>query len=353
MKYDLEIVVPVSNNKRTDDFKKYGIINIKDRKVLVTTITSGSKIEDTGGWPSGVDVRSAHYSDTNYVANVYRNFLELERNGECRWIMKIDDDSSTDVDAIVEKLDMFYDHREKLYLASSMVKFGELCYEGPIIHGPENELKELYLPVFGDVFLEFDHEIESCVMSQAGLSHIISDPKAKSFLEARCAHLGGVTDTALAFASIIAKLHPTRFPFSTHLPMINKFSVFGGKINHIHMIARIANGENFGENERCGEVQYLALTRAIDGVMTKVEEKISGRKFLLETETELKTYEFRKNRTLKIKFDEKNYIWVEFEGEICIFYDAREIYKKFTIKDGNLIESRLEEEEEQIVLKPL
>jgi hypothetical protein len=338
MKYDLELVVPVSlkYEYRIEDFKKYGIFNVKNRRVLVTMLTTGDEIEDSGGWPEGVESRIIHNNNGHYVANIYKNFLDGDR--DARWIMKLDDDSSTDIDGMLFNLDRLYDHEEKYYLATSPTEFGHISAQGPVMHGAEEELKHLYEPIFGDIFVEMHHEIESCVISNAGLRHILSNEKARKFLEKRCKYMNGVGDTALAFASIISKLHPLNLPFSTNLPLINRFSPFGGNLNHIHLVSREPEGDNFSW-ERCGKIQYEALARAIEGTKTEKENAVSGKKFILETEQELTLYEFKENRTARIKFDEETYIWLEYEDEIVLCRNGNEIHRKFKIaENGDLRE---------------
>lgn len=345
MEYDLEIVVPISSRYpgRIDDFKKYGVFNAKKSKVLVTLILSGEQISNADeGWPEGIKAQCVNFDTDDYVSNVYRYFLDKEP--QARWTMRIDDDSCTDVEGLIKNLDSFYDSDQKFYLGSSLSELGSCA-----MHGPEVIHRRLYREFFGDMYLKIKHEIECCVISHSGLKHIFSDEAARKFMKKRCELSGGAIDVALAFASSISKLWPVDLPFASYLPEINNFSTFGGYLNHIHMTARSEEGENF--QERCGSAQFTALVRSIDDTKTKKEAMIEEKKFIMETENDLRLYEFRKDRSARIKFDERTYIWVDFEDEICLFADSENVFQRFSVdEDGNLIGGG---EGEELVLRPM
>lgn len=318
MEYDLEMVVPVSSKyrDRLEDFKRYGVVNVKDRRVLVSLLTSGEKIyglED--GWPDGVDPKTVFNEGDDYVANVYGYFLgAIPRS---RWIMKLDDDSCTDVDGLLENLDKFYDSEERFYLGSSLTRF---------IGGREGVMGDFYETFFGKIFLKLQHEIECCVLSHVGLEHILSSDQSRKFLENRVGMKGGATDIALAFAAALSKLYPVDLPFSSHFPLLNEFSLFGGSLNHIHLVSRVRAGDNFNEWERCGAVQYEALTKRIENSYSDTERALFGKKFIMETERELRLMEFMENGLVRIKFDDRRYLWCESDGEIKLFCDPRDVY---------------------------
>jgi hypothetical protein len=344
MKYDLEIVTPITSKypKRLDDFKKHGIFNVAGRRVLLTPILSGEDIEELlEGWADGVEVKPARFKSEDYVSNVHKHFLEKEP--EARWIMRVDDDSCTDVDGLIKNLDHFYDSEQKFYLGSSLSDI-ESC----AMHGPEVIHRNMYREFFGEMYLKIRHEIECCVVSSVGLKHILSHDKAKKFMKRRSEVVGGAIDVALSFASSLSKLWPIDLPFATYLPQINKFSTFGGYLNHIHMISRTSDGENF--HERCGETQFEALVKSIEGSKTEKELMIEGRKFVMESNEELRLFEFRKDRSARIKFDENTYAWAEVNDRICLFSNATEVFMWLEFEDGHLVKRG---ESEDFVLRPI
>jgi hypothetical protein len=344
MKYDLEIVVPVTSKfkERVEDFKRYGILNTEKFKILLTPLMSGENIpgiED--GWGAGVFARAVFFESKDFVSNLYKYFLD--REAESKWIMKLDDDSCTDIEDLISNLERFYSSDEKMYLATSLSRF---------VGGKEFELRGLYEKFFGKSFIHFHHEIEMAIISHSGLKCIQSNKESVDFLKERCELTGGATDLALAYAATLAKMPPITCPFSTHFPLINQMTVFGGHLNHIHLVSRVRQGDNFSENDRCGELQYEALARAIDGKMNEIERSICGKKFVMETDHELRLYEFYPDRTARIKFDCMKYIWLENEGKIHMFCDPRDIRVTLELQEDGSLKGEIDEGQE-ILLRPL
>lgn len=347
MKYDLEIVIPVTSRykERLEDFKKYGLINVAERKILVTLLMSAENIDGLEeGWGSGIVAKSIGLEGGDYVSNLYGYFLN--REPESRWIMKLDDDSCTDIEGLLSNMDRLYSSDEKTYVATSLASFEHVA-----IGGRENELAHLYEKTFGRFFAKYQHEIEMSAVSHVGLKHIQSCEASRNFLEERCRQTGGATDVALPYSSILAKMPPVNFPFSSHFPLINQFSIFGGHLNHIHLVSRAREGDNFPEHERCGELQYEALARAISGEMNDIEKSISGKKFVMESEHELRLYAFYPNRTARVKFDQETYIWLESQGKIHMFCESKDIRASLTPNDDGSLKGFFYDQE--LILKPI
>lgn len=338
MEYDIEIIVPlcVKLADRIEDFKKYGIFNTSGRRVLVTAVLSDDEeiegLED--GWREGVELRTRRNKCPDHVSNLYRFYADLRPEDlKSRWIMRIDDDSCNDIGGLMENLDMLYDWEDKCYL-------GDLNDFSCAISSKEGEVYPEYrhmLGKMGGISRLLKNEVECGIISRAGILHMLKNKKCMNLIRQRSELRGGYTDCVVALAAAMCKLHPVQCPFISHLPKINEFSIFGGNLNHIHMVSRQQKGENFQDWERCGDVQYHALMKSIDGEMSDNEKRISGKRMLMETENELRTYEFHEDRTLKIKFDERKYIWVEHEGLIKIFCDPREVEMSFKNKDSGLV----------------
>lgn len=348
IKYDLEMVIPVSSKyrNRLEDFKKYGVVNVRDAKVLLTLICSGEEIEGLDkGWPEDISIREIKNECREYAANTYRYFLEIVP--ESRWIMKIDDDSCTDVNGLLENLDRFYDSEENFYLAASISR-----YENCAGCGPENQHRSLYHQTLGSVFTKLQHEMECCVLSHSAIKRILSCKNSVDFLHERCSLQGGATDVALAFASSLCKLYPIDLPFASHLPAIDQFSLFGGHLNHIHLVSRDRAGDNFNEFDRCGPVQYEALVQKVEGVFSENEKHLIGKKFIMETEHELRLLEFRDDRTARIKFDHRTHVWVESEGRIHLFCDPREIQLSLRIETSGVL-SGIDNEGRELMFQPV
>jgi hypothetical protein len=352
MEYDIEIIVPfcIKLADRIEDFKKYGIFNTSGRKVLVTAVLSNNEeIEGLeGGWHEGVDFRIRKNKCPDHVSNLYKFYADLKPEElKSRWIMRIDDDSCNDISGLIENLDMLYDWEDKCYL-------GDLDYLSRALYRNEKEAYLEYKHMLGNlerVSYLLKNEIECGIISHKGIMHMLKNTKCMNLIRQRSELRGGYGDCVLALAAALCKFHPVHCPFLSHLPLINEFSLFGGHRNHIHMISRKKKGENFQDHERCGEVQYCAITKSIDGIMSDNEKRISGKRMLMETDNELRVYEFKEDRSLKIKFDERKYIWVEHEGLIKVFRDPREIEISFK-NEGSILVGE-QRDGKKIELKPI
>lgn len=333
MTYDLEVIVPVCSRfaQRIEDFKRYGLVNIKNRKVLVNTIASNENIEGIDeGWPKGVDVNFIKSDCPDHISNLYKFYVNLNPDAlKAKWLIRLDDDSCTDVDGLLSNLDLFYDWTDKHYLGD-LNDFAWAVRVGEVY----DEYKHL-LGEYEKVAMLLKNEIECGVISHGGLVHILNNEKAMSLLRHRSELRGGHGDCVVALAAALAKFYPTNCPFITHHPLIDEFSLFGGVKNHIHLIARSKEGENFPKAEaHC----FTIITKVVDNNPTEMEKKIAGSRFLIETEDDLKIYEFNSNYGVKVKFEDHIFNWMEYDGSLVIL-DRGNIVSRISIQEnGDLLD---------------
>ncbi len=237
--YDIEIIVAFHGGgkylQRFEDFKKYGLLNIGNHKVLCTAICE--EIEGLkDGWPEGVDVNhylNPHVNPARKLYDYYANY-PIENVDNIRWSAKFDDDSVTDISGLIETLDKEYDYKKSCYFITEM---------NSNIRGPEKGIMENL--GYGHLFIHGGsiwHEWEGCVLSQKALRQILSCPKAVELLVARSTHLDlGPSDICLGCAAKIAGVFAADVYFLSRHPYIGDFSIFGGHLNHIHFVARDIN----------------------------------------------------------------------------------------------------------------
>lgn len=307
--YDVEFVVPVCSKymDRIDDFKKYGLVNIKDRRVLLTLILSAEQIEGLKeGWPEGVVPNAVENERPNFVSNVYRYFLDSPKRS--RWIVKMDDDSCTDVDGLLANLDEFYEWEEPCYLANCPHTY----------KGPEASLSDLYKKHIGNNFVFLSNEIECSIFTNVTLNKIRENERSYKFLKERSDMTGGVTDVAMAHACFLAKIPVARFPFSSNLPLVQDFSLVGSHLNHIHLIKRNKFGENNSDSK---ELNFFFLTKIVDKKMTEIENNMVGKKILIESEVEMFLVKFNSDYTATLKPRSRRVLWMEHEGTLMIFFE--------------------------------
>lgn len=339
MEYDLGVVMPVCGKflDRLEDFKKYGLVNIKDRKIILYLVLSNDHIEGLElGWDKNITVRIVENDCPNYISNIYRFYAQLEQV-EARWMTKVDDDSCTDVDGLLSNLDEFYDSDRDFYLGASLANFKAA------LEGEEGTLYPEYAHMLGN-YKRFapslKNEIECGVVSCTAMKRILAEKRSLDFIKFRSKFYGGYTDCVISIAAAMIKIYPLDCPFLTHLPLLNNFSLVGGVFNHIHLISRDIVGENFYW-ERASKENYILLTKIIDKTPSEIESSLVGSKFLLDTDHALRTYEFKENHILKAKFEGHNYMWMEHEQSIYII-NGNELIHKLTLNpDGDLFDGRI------------
>lgn len=275
------------------------------------------------------------YENKDYVQNVYRFFLNFDyENFESPWLLKIDDDSCTDIGGLLYNLDKFYRSDESIYLGSSVQPLVGGSPERPCIVEYAKELGE-----YANIVEFLHHEIECCLISNKAIKTILGNSQVNSMLLKRTKIEYGATDVFLAFCSAVAKIYPVDCPFLTHLPLIENFSIFGGIKNHIHMISRDKASENFCDQYKPDSSMFDFLIRAIQEKNTELEKSIENSKFFCDKEDTIELIKFQSNHRLKIKFDNSPMIWMEIDGFICIFKDGMYNRKFEVLPDGSLYEN--------------
>jgi hypothetical protein len=63
---------------------------------------------------------------------------------------------------------------------------------------------------------------------------------------------------------------------------------------------------------------YEIFTKMVDGTRSELERSVSGSKYILENDRELRMYYFG-DLSLKIKFEDRALLWHEKDGEVHVF----------------------------------
>jgi len=322
--YDIEILVSICKKyeQRFRDFKKYGIINVKNKKVLVNLLVErDDKIDDLeSGWHSGVDVNVVRLGG-NYVTNTFNFFVNNidVSNPRSRWVMKCDDDSYTDIDGLIKNLEDYYDYRKPFYLGANLKYF-----DG----GPEISFVNKYWDLmhnYKKIHRSLKHEMEACIWSIPAIKNMLENERSLALLKRRGEIEEGATDVCFAFASALIKQYPIDCPFLTFHPNINDFSLFGLERrdrqikNHIHMISRDGYGENFKVHDK---LKFSLISQFLEETKDPIKEKICNKKYILELQNEIKIYKFNENNTVNIKSGNQNWLWCsrnEEKEEVVLF----------------------------------
>jgi len=330
--FDLDVIVPVCGKflQRIEDFKRYGLANRRGRSVRVNLIVSGEKIEGLdSGWGDGVDVRIVNSQSKEYVANIYGYYLSIDtRSVDFRWLIRLDDDSITDVDGLVSNLDLFYDHNEAWHL-------GDLTHFQGSLNGQEGHVYPKYKALLGEyerIAPVMRSEIECGVMSKGAVERVLSPGSpSRALVERRASLSGGYGDCVMAIASGISRVYPVDCPFITHLPLIHEFSLLGGLRNHIHQVSRSPERENFWGG--ASAEGFALLIKAIEGNPTELERSLFGKRLVVEGEDFIRIVDFLEGYRARVKLDQREFHWCEF-GDKIVVMGSGEVIHRIKVEEG-------------------
>lgn len=338
-KYDIEIIIPISLNgkyaQRLIDFKKIGLLNVKDKKVLMTLLTGTEKSKLwENKWPENVDVRAIPGATDQETSKTYAHFSSLTSEDiQSRWIAKIDDDTANDISNLVDKLDQEYDCEREYYVVTEL-RSEQHKYE-------DNLLRSMGFNRWFDLKCKMWHELEGCIVSQAALKRIISNGMAMEFMRKRSLIPQGYNDYALACAAKICKIYPVDAYFMSRHPLIGEFSLFGGHLSHIHEISHDKNFHNL-------DLLKKMVDNNLDGKDTEIYTNIVNQEFAFQTTVGIFIITLEENGLIKGKVGSK--IW-RITGDNLEFLanNGQTICTFNNFKDFNLISGYYEDTRNAVV----
>jgi hypothetical protein len=236
-KYDLEILTPVSlkgvYSKRLHYFLKNGLRNFRDHKVLINLLIGTESFPELEyKFPANVEVRKVKSEVCHHAAKVY-DFYSNYNFDQSKWIMRIDDDSITDIDRIVgflsdldcEKCYYFVGHLYNNHMSNGDIELTLGLLEK---YGKLEKLKE-----------EYSHEVEVAIYSNGTFKKVLEENRKE--ILGRSKIEVGYTDQFFCFLSKICGIFPSPVSFLSSEPDIQRF--IEGSLAHIHKIAPDRNQE--------------------------------------------------------------------------------------------------------------
>lgn len=278
------------------DFKKYGFLNLKDKKVKFTLVSSQTenfkKDQIYSNWtcqPEEIIYLKSPFEDApSKIHWYYLNYLKKDRE-LARWWIKIDDDTANNVSEIINELDKEYDWKDDYYIGTYIH-----CCTSHFEHNVIKSTKIKNVP--------YAHEWEMCVVSHSALQKITDSCYFNNVLIERLKDKGGWGDRILAVISILEKIHPIDNYFLSYDCPLNNFSILTGKhIHHIHF-------QNTPENK--GKFEFY---KSILNLNQK--EKIMKWKYF----NDQKEKEIKMNNDGIILFNDSHWgLWTEYNGNIFL-----------------------------------
>jgi hypothetical protein len=249
--YDLEIIIPVdlSNEiiaKRFEDFAEFGFFNYEKLNIkLFLMASNNTKEEDLKSlekkFPETFDISSIITPYRHVAQRIMYYYSDLIKQDTAKWYMRIDEDSLTDLAALMKNLENEFDHTRDFYIV------GEVNRDISDI-----ERKILYFlgyKCFYDKIQGHDlrdapaHEFEISITSNEAMKRILNNENCQKFFQIRKEFAEGVGDHTLCLSALMEKIYPISVRFLTYHPNATQFSTFGGVHNHIHHISFDRNPE--------------------------------------------------------------------------------------------------------------
>lgn len=242
--FDLEILLPVHPTgkwlERLESFRRFGLLGGEQRRVrlvlLCGTWTIDAPLCDPAAW-AGIESVAVFGSSSDHAAakiyNYYANILPEQGVG-ARWYLRVDDDSLTDIDRLLDHLDSTFDWRDPLHLSGTLLTDTLEPYASALREvGGERFLR-------GAGYCEVLHEWENSLTSHRAMSRIVADPIAREFLCSVSLLPGGYGDHCLSYAARIVGIPLSYVPFLSAQCLLDQFAAFapsGDGYFHIHYLS--------------------------------------------------------------------------------------------------------------------
>lgn len=345
MMYDIHFILPISACRpeyavRIPDFKNYGLLNVKDKKCLVTFLVGTETLECNGGWREKVDVEIVPSVFDDAAQKVYDYLAEAKC--KARWTAKIDDDSVTDVSNLVDNLDANFGDAN-LYLCANLNREepGQMNIEKKILDELGIAWHRNKQPVW--------HEIEASVVSSRAFNSIASSQVAQQFLKKRAFVKGGVTDIAWAIAARLAGVAIVDCYYLSRYPLVGNFSFFGGGLNHIHLIKRHA----FGFSDRSNNNALEFIEKRLNNTSKHVQD-LTNQEYLLSVPGRLIAI---------VKFDESGKVdgathpnesvWMIDDNKLKIYNHEGNATSEYPLTNLNKLQGRFLQNDSVMMLQKL
>jgi len=280
-KYDATIFLPVHmrDSKRIKQFNEVGIVNCNQNKILLCFLT-GTEIrsqEELNKHFSryheneNIDLKYLEHNWDHPAAKVYNFYLKKEFYENSKWIVKIDDDTSTDIDSMMNFLNRH--NAEKEYLFISKLSHGNVELTRKILERHDLYKKIEYVKSKTKSNVEVNkckdhnlaHEHEILICSNKTISEVVE--KFEYVIQERSMIADGFTDQLFFNLCKVTGIHGIQTSLIDSQGSLLQ-DYLSGWIFHIHNICPNRNPkikeiveliklkENVLENE-FSEIEYL------------------------------------------------------------------------------------------------
>lgn len=215
-------------------FKKYGLLNLRDHKIKV--ILNINKNDDSNNsvlrsWDYDTEILISKHNHIAPKSYSFFSNLKEEHISNTKWLMRIDDDSLTNVDHLLNQLNKEFDYAEPLYIMSKhSCSYGRGVIYNDILkrYGLEKYINKPYNI----------RELESCIISQAALYNISDFSSSNNFLKSIIKEIedDGHGDALMSCVAYAANCKIKMVDYMSWYPSWDK--LVNKELSHIHFIFR-------------------------------------------------------------------------------------------------------------------
>ena len=225
-KYDLEFIIPVCFKpkylERFRYFAKKGILNIENHKILINFLVGQEQMpDDSYSFPDNVEVRVIESELNHETSKLYDFYYNYKNFDQSKWIVRIDDDSFTNVSGLIKQLEIINPNKEYYFIGQQTTGSMKVAID---ILAKHNLLCKLY---------DHQHEVEIAVISNEAYKNTIEN--YRDILKERSKIEAGYTDQLFCLLSKTLGIFPITMGFLTASPMVSGF--IREEFVHIHGIS--------------------------------------------------------------------------------------------------------------------
>jgi len=237
MKYDLMITCMFSLSKDKyikafQNFLKYGLLNIKNKKIILNALVCERDKKAFENIKFPYPVNFFYFEKDTIGEKIYSFYVNNSTyiSNSTRWHIQVDDDSSTDISGLVDRLDSIYDYNIPMHLTCGELhdfhpKIKEVLLNNNIIIEKQSNNLE-FIPTY------WVHEWECSIQSHGFFKKILENIDILTSL----INENVPSDHGLSLMAFINKIPVIPCKFIHFANLIDQFSLNGGKYYHIHYL---------------------------------------------------------------------------------------------------------------------
>ena len=218
--------------KAFNNFLKFGILNIKDKKIVLNALVCEKYKNEFENIKFPYPVNFFYFKQDSIGEKIYPFYINNINyiSKSTRWHIQVDDDSSTDADGLINKLDLIYDYNIPIHLTSTE------------LHDLHPKIEKILLNYNSSFKLDLDnlkfnptywiHEWECSIQTYAFFEKIYKNIHMLNPLIDK--HMQ--SDHGLSIMALINKIPVIPCKFIHFGNLINNFSLNGGNYYHIHYL---------------------------------------------------------------------------------------------------------------------